>query len=69
MAETGLSITDLAREYGISASAVRAALGDARSTLPDLGIVADGSAESRRTAPAKSGSEPMRPPGEIRDAP
>ena len=34
MAETGMSVTDLAREYGISAAAVRAALGDARAAPP-----------------------------------
>ncbi len=77
MAETGLSITELAREYGISAGAVRAALGDARGAGPapgigpgvGPGIGPDGSAESRRAAPEKSGSEPMCPPGAIRDAP
>lgn len=69
MAETGLSATDLAREYGISAAAVRAALAEAGTSLPDLDLTPDGSAESRSAAPGKSGSEPMRPPGPIRDAP
>ncbi len=52
MAETGMSVTDLAREYGISAAAVRAALGDARIALPGTDV---GSAESRSTAPENSG--------------
>lgn len=69
MAETGLSATDLAREYGISAAAVRAALAEAGTSVPDLDLSPAGSAESRSAAPAKSGSEPMRPPGPIRDAP
>jgi hypothetical protein len=67
MAETGLSVAELAREYGISPAAVRSALGEARITLPDHAPAT--SAESRSAAPAKSGSEPMRPPGRVRDAP
>ena len=69
MAETGLSITDLAREYGISAGAVRAALGDARGGPPDLDLFLASSAESRSTATEKSGPELMCPPGPVRDAP
>ncbi len=69
MAETGLSTTDLAREYGISPAAVRAALGEAATSLPALDLHPGGSAESRSAVPGKSGSEPMRPPGPIRDAP
>ncbi len=67
MAETGLSVTDLAREYGISTGAVRAALGDARAARPGSGL--GGSAESRSAGPEKSGAEPMCPPGPVRDAP
>ena len=68
MAETGLSIAALAREFGVSPGAIRAALGDARAELPDLDLGGDGSAESRSAAIADSGSEPMRPAGPVRDA-
>ena len=68
MAETGLSTTALSREYGVSPATVRAALGDARGTLPDVDLDPPGSAESRTAARAGSGSEPMRAAGPIRDA-